>query len=85
MHDWEMIEKITKMNDWDKDNLKFLLQSDQKTIDEWFHYSDKDDIKYALELIRTARNEMMVYELGLMDDVEHVNDAKAALKNILTK
>jgi hypothetical protein len=85
MHDWEMIDKITKMNDWDKDNLKFLLQSDQETIDEWFHYSDKDDIIYALELIHIARNEMMVYELGLMDDVEHVNDAKAALKNILTK
>lgn len=85
MHDWEMIEKITKMNDWDKDNLKFLLQADQETIDEWFYYSDKDDIKYALELIRTARNEMMVYELSLLDDVDHVNDAKAALKNILTK
>jgi hypothetical protein len=85
MLEWDMIEKITKMNDWDKDNLKFLLQSDSETIDEWFHYSDKDDIKYALELIRTARNEMLVYELNLMDDVEHVNDAKAALKNILTK
>ena len=85
MHDWEMIEKITKMNDWDKDNLKFLLQADQETIDEWFYYSDKDDIKYALELIRTARNEMMVYELSLLDDVDHVNDAKEALKNILTK
>jgi hypothetical protein len=85
MLEWDMIEKITKMNDWDKDNLKFLLQSDSETIDEWFHYSDKDDIKYALELIRTARNEMMVYELNLMDDVEHVNDAKEALKNILTK
>jgi len=36
-------------------------------------------------LSRTARYEMMVYELGLMDDVEHVNDAKEALKNILTK
>jgi hypothetical protein len=85
MLEWDMIEKITKMNDWDKDNLKFLLQSDSETIDEWFHYSDKDDIKYALELIRTARNEMLVYELNLMDDVEHVNDAKEALKNILTK
>jgi len=80
-----MIEKITKMNDWDKDNLKFLLQSEQETIDEWFHYSDKDDIKYALDLIRTARNEIMVYELGLLDDVDHVNDAAEALKNILTK
>ena len=85
MHDWEMIEKITKMNDWDKDNLKFLLQSDQETIDEWFHYSDKDDIKYALELIRTARNEMLVYELNLMDDVDNVNDANMALKKFLTK
>ena len=85
MLEWDMIEKITKMNDWDKDNLKFLLQSDSETIDEWFHYSDKDDIKYALDLIRTARNEMMVYELGLLDDVDHVNDAAEALKNILTK
>ena len=85
MLEWDMIEKITKMNDWDKDNLKFLLQSEQETIDEWFHYSDKDDIKYALDLIRTARNEIMVYELGLLDDVDHVNDAAEALKNILTK
>ena len=85
MLEWDMIEKITKMNDWDKDNLKFLLQSDQETIDEWFHYSDKDDIKYALELIRTARNEMLVYELNLMDDVDNVNDANMALKKFLTK
>jgi hypothetical protein len=85
MLEWDMIEKITKMNDWDKDNLKFLLQSDSETIDEWFHYSDKDDIKYALELIRTARNEMLVYELNLMDDVDNVNDANMALKKFLTK
>ena len=69
------------MNNWDRDNLNFLLNADKDTMEEWHFYADADDYKYALELLHTARTELALKELSIIDDeaVEDLSDAQAAL------
>ena len=70
------------MNNWDRDNLNFLLNADRQTLEEWHFYADADDYKYALELLQTARNELAMKELALIDDeaVEDLSQAQGILR-----
>ena len=70
------------MNDWDRDNLNFLLNANKETLEEWHHYADADDYAYALELLRTARTELAMQELALIDTeaVEDLSQAQGILR-----
>jgi hypothetical protein len=65
------------MNNWDRDNLNFLLNADKETLEEWHFYADADDYKYAMELLQTARTELALKELAIIDD-EAVGDLSEA-------
>lgn len=39
------------MNDWDRNNLDFLLKSDDQTFTQFLEESSEEDLAYALELI----------------------------------
>jgi len=69
------------MNDWDRDNLNFLLNADRETMEDWYHMATEDDFKYATELFRRARTELAMTELALVDDeaVGDVTEAQAVL------
>ena len=69
------------MNNWDRDNLNFLMNASKETLEEWHHYADADDYKYALELLQAARTELAMQELALVDDqaVEDLDQAQAVL------
>ena len=69
------------MNDWDRDNLNFLMNASKETLEEWHFYADADDYKYALELLRAARTELAIQELALVDDeaVGDITEAQAVL------
>ena len=69
------------MNNWDRDNLNFLLNADRETMEDWYHMATEDDFKYAAELFRRARTELAMTELALVDDeaVEDITDARAVL------
>jgi hypothetical protein len=43
------------MNDWDRDNLHFILNTTDESFEEWLDQADNSDIDYALNLIRTAK------------------------------
>lgn len=72
------------MNDWDRSNLHFILDSDKATLDDFYSWATEDDLKYALDLVRTAKAELLVQELELMDEVEHCNEAISVLKQFAT-
>ena len=64
------------MNDWDKNNLNYLMSLTEDEFDEFIATMPEDDINYALELIQTRRAETAVlleelrdayYEQGDMD------------------
>jgi hypothetical protein len=69
------------MNNWDRDNLNFLLNADRETMEDWYHMATEDDFKYAAELFRRARVELAMTELALVDDeaVEDITEAQAVL------
>jgi len=70
------------MNDWDRDNLNFLLNADRETMEDWYHMATEDDFKYAAELFRRARTELALTELALVDDeaVEDLSQAQSILR-----
>jgi len=72
------------MNDWDRNNLHFILDSDKETLDDFYSWATEDDLNYALNLVRTAKAELLVQELELMDEVENCDQAINVLKQFAT-
>lgn len=58
------------MNDWDRDNLEFLMSLGTEEFDAWMEQADTEDIEYARELIRQSRTELLVQEMDLKDAEE---------------
>ena len=56
------------MNNWDKNNLKFLMEINNDTFQDWLEKADDDDIEYALELIKRARTELTVKAMEIIDE-----------------
>jgi hypothetical protein len=48
------------MNEWDKDNLMFILKSDYATFMAWMAQATDDDINYALMLIADYKKEQAI-------------------------
>ena len=62
--------KELKMNQHDKDNLQFLLNSTPATLKDWYDKMDGDDHEYALELIRLHSSELIIADLESTDEQE---------------
>lgn len=67
------------MNQHDKDNLQFLLNSTPDTLKDWFESVDQDDHEYAMELIKLHTSEIIVHNLELADDVTDLSKAQKVL------
>ena len=68
------------MNDHDRENLKFLLSVDAKTLKSWYDNMDADDIDYAAELLTRYKEELETKTVLLSDNVGNVSEAKKFLK-----
>jgi hypothetical protein len=47
-------------NDWDRDNLNFLLKASPAVIQDWDEQADEDDRIYAQELLNAYAEELRV-------------------------
>lgn len=65
------------MNNWDRDNLNFLLTASKETLEDWHHCADADDYAYALELLQAAQTELELIALDTID-AEVQEDISAA-------
>lgn len=45
-------------NDWDRDNLNFLLNASADVMADWDEQADEDDRKYAQELLDSYAEEL---------------------------
>ena len=70
------------MNEWDRDNLEFIMNCSEEGFDEWLDQADNDDINYALSLIRLAKTELMVQEMELTDDISNFSEANKLIERI---
>jgi Tfp pilus assembly protein PilF len=57
-------------NDWDRDNLNFLLNSPQSVLDEWNAQCDPDDLEYAQELLDAYAEELRIQARDLKIEAE---------------
>lgn len=73
------------MNEHDKSNFQFLLQTDQKSFLEWYGQATPDDIEYAMELFAKAKTEFILMELELIDDVEDLTQAQQVIHKVMGK
>ena len=63
------------MNDWDRNNLHFILDSDEATLEDFYSWATEDDLAYALSLVRQAKTELLVQEAEILDEL--LTDATA--------
>jgi len=73
------------MNEWDQDNLSFLLNSSPETLADWYEKMDKSDIDYAFKLLAIAKTELDVKEMYINDDITDTNEAAAVIAKIQSK
>lgn len=71
------------MNDWDRDNLSFLMNASKETLRDWAKTADEDDWRYAMELFAMANAELDVKLAEQFDDVEDLTEANAVLAKIM--
>ena len=69
------------MNDWDKDNLEFILYANSQEFEEWMHQASRDDIDYALQLIQLHKTELKVAEMEFLESEDDL-DCTVALSFI---
>ena len=56
------------MNDWDRNNLNYLMSLTEDEFDEFMASMPDDDIQYAIELLQTRKAENLV-ELEELRDI----------------
>jgi hypothetical protein len=77
-------------NDWDRDNLNFLLNSPPEVLKEWEAAMEPDDLAYAQELLDAYAEELRVEATFLKTEAElsllcEYNTAKTLLDAIAKK
>ena len=55
------------MNEWDRDNLNFIMSCSNEEFQAWFEQATDDDITYALELIKQSRCELLEQEFEVFN------------------
>ena len=73
------------MNDWDKNNLMFIMKLSNKELTDWFLESSEDDRIYAEELLAEAHLEIDIKLLELYDNAEDITEAKSLLNQFTLK
>lgn len=71
------------MNDWDRNNLNFLLTATPKVMQKWHEHASQDDYNYAMELLQAAQTEL---ELQSLDQIDcEVGHDLSAAKSVLSR
>ena len=70
------------MNNWDKGNLDFILNSTDADMEDFLTWASDEDLRYALELIQLAKADLAVQEIEMLETKadEDFSQAQAVLK-----
>jgi len=74
--------KGVDMNNWDKGNLNFILNSTDADMEDFLSWASDEDLRYALELIQLAKAELEVKEIEMLETEanEDFSQAQAVLE-----
>ena len=71
------------MNEWDRDNLKWIRSSPEEEFDEWMAQASDEEIRYAIGLLVIAKKQIDDEITYLNDcDIVDFKDAKALIERI---
>ena len=73
-----------KMNEYDRENLQFLLNADEETLKDWYSKVDVDDHEYASELLAMYSEELTI-KSSIYNVEELVIDVTPDASNYLQK
>jgi hypothetical protein len=65
------------MNNWDKENLNFILNSDDADMEDFLSWASDEDLAYALELIQLARAELELEEILMLEAEDDLDTSQA--------
>jgi acylphosphatase len=70
------------MNNWDKGNLDFILNSTDADMEDFLSWASDEDLLYALQLIQVAKAELEVKEIEMLEAEtdEDFSQAQAVLE-----
>lgn len=73
------------MNKHDQDNVNYIMSLDDKQFEAWADSATDDDIKYALEILQTARLEKAMQEHEFLDNLQDydLDEARAVLQKFM--
>jgi len=70
------------MNDYDRNNLDFIMKLDKDRVEAWFDEMDDEDREYAQSLLDQYEEELNIKEV--MTDNLYIKDLTLA-KNVINK
>jgi hypothetical protein len=70
------------MNEWDRDNLDFIMKANDSEFIEWLNQADDEDVEYALNLIRQSKMELNEQVAELFDDVYDYTEANELIDKV---
>ena len=75
------------MNEFDRENIEFLLSCDAYEFKKFLDEMDEATIEYTLDLIQLAKAELLLEEIELKEvgGVEDFTEAKAVLSRFTLK
>lgn len=73
------------MNDWDRNNLNFILSLTPEQFEDWYSSIDQDDVEYAIELIKQGRLETAMRVAEIFDNTEDLTEANKVLNKFTLK
>lgn len=73
------------MNDWDRNNLNFILNSMDDAFEKWMMEASTDDLAYAMELVARHRRELSEIEDKLTEEITDFTEARQIINRVKEK
>ena len=73
------------MNDWDRNNLNFILTSMDDAFEKWMMEASTDDLAYAMELVARYRRELSEIEDKLTEEITDFTEARQIINRVKEK
>jgi hypothetical protein len=68
------------MNDWDRDNLNFILNADKNELAAFYDSCDSKDLAYLFRLVNWEIGRLRVAEAEAFDQVDETDTANLILQ-----
>lgn len=81
---------VLTMDQYDKDNLDFILSLDKESLKKWFEQASTDDLIYSMEIINQYKEEIAPFIDVLendnkVDELDNYDMSKDVINSIIHK